>query len=515
MPTEERRPPEKEMPAAKAALTALGACAAVTLVALPAASVLDHANIVMAYLLAVALAAMRLGRTAGVLAAVASVLLFDFFFVEPRLSFAVQDAQYLITFAVMLAVASIIATLTARLRGEARLAAAREARTRALYQLAHEISGALDASQVQARVAAFLRSEFDVDAELLVPGTDGELGPVSAGPKRSPAELAVGKRVLESGQPMSFVEPGAGVVALAVPLQAPLRRRGVLVVRARDRDIAVSEGQRPLLDAVAALASTAIERVHFAEVARQTQVAMEAERLRASVLSAVSHDLRTPLTVIVGQADTLARSGNLSPQELGRAAAELRDQAERLSRMVEDLLDMARLRSGRVQLLKAWQPLDEVIGSSVRAVEAGYPGLTIQIELPEDLPLLELDGVLIERVLVNLLENAVKHGGTGPIAIRATRQNASVEISVDDEGPGLPGGDVDRLFEMFERGSTEKTSIGAGMGLAICKAIVDAHGGTIRAVNRDGGGAHFTVALPVTPPPAELQAALADAELPR
>ncbi len=183
--------------AARATLIALAACAAVTLIALPVASALDHANIVMVYLLATALVAMRFGRTAGVVAACASVLLFDFFFVAPRFSFAVEDAQYLITFVVMLVVALLIAALTARLRGEAETAVAREARARALYQLAHEISGAFDVARIQSLVAAFLKAEFGVEAELLLPGPDGELGSIAEGSRQPPADLAVARRVLD------------------------------------------------------------------------------------------------------------------------------------------------------------------------------------------------------------------------------------------------------------------------------------------------------------------------------
>ena len=508
MATRPRIPAARTGGAAKATLIALTACAAVTLMALPVASALDHANIVMVYLLATALIAMRFGRTAGVVAACASVLLFDFFFVAPRFSFAVEDAQYLITFVVMLVVALLIATLTARLRGEAEMADAREARTRALYRLAHEISGAFDASRIQSLVAVFLKAEFGVEAELLLPGPSGELGSIAEGSRRPPGDLAVAKRVLETGEPMPFFESEIGAMALALPLNAPIRRRGVLVVRSRERDSVVTASQRPLLDAVAALASTAIERVHFVEVAGQAQVEIESERLRTSVLSAVSHDLRTPLTVVVGLADTLARGESSLPPETSRAAVELREQAIRLSRMVENLLDMARLRAGRVKLLKAWQPLEEVVGSSVSAVEANFPGVTISIELAADLPLLEFDGVLIERVLVNLLENAVKHAGGRAIAVRACRTDRGVEIAVEDSGPGLPPGGVDRLFDMFERGSPEAPTVGTGMGLAICRAIVEAHGGAMRAANREGGGARFAIVLPAAAPPEALQETL-------
>jgi len=491
----------------KAILAALGVCAGVTLIAIPIGSALDHPNIVMIYLLAVSLIAMWLGRIPAVVAAFASVLLFDFFFVEPRFSFAVRDAQYLITFVVMLVVALIIAALTARLRWEAQRAATREARVRALYGLAHDITGALDVLKVEALVSAFLKTEFGVEAELLVTRPSGELGGTS-GPPRLVADLSIAKRVLERGDALPFVDSGSGATSLALPLNAPLRRRGVLVVRSRERDVFVPKNQRPLLDAVAALASVAVERIHFAEVARDTQVQMESERLRTSVLSAVSHDLRTPLTVVVGLADTLARGGTSLPAELVATAGDLREQAMRLSRMVENLLDMARLRSGRVTLLKAWQPLEEVVGSSVRAVEANFPGRSIAIDLPLDLPLLEFDAVLIERVLINMLENAIKHAPGSPIEIHGARRDGVVDIAVEDRGPGVPSVDVDGLFDMFERGEAEGRSTGTGLGLAICRTIVEAHGGSIRAFNREGGGASFVITLPVVTPPAELETAL-------
>jgi two-component system, OmpR family, sensor histidine kinase KdpD len=491
----------------KAVLIGLGACALVTLAALPVAHALDHANIVMMYLLAVVLAAVWFGRTASLVAAFASVLSFDFFFVEPRFSFAVEDAQYLITFVVMLVVALIIAALTTRLRLAAERSAEREARTASLYRLARDISGALDARTVESLVAGFLDSVYGVDAEVLLIGSTGDLVGVSEAVNPR-TDLAVSKRVLELGQALPFVQPETGAIALAMPLDAPVRRRGVLIVRARDdRDAVVPKSQRPLLDAVAALTSTAAERIHFAEVARETQVQMESERLRSSVLSAVSHDLRTPLTVMVGFADALARASKDAGPEITRPATELHDQALRLSRMVENLLEMARLRSGRVAPRKAWQPLEEVVGSSVRAVESAFPDASIAIDLPADLPLLDIDGVLIERVLVNLLENALKHAPGSAVEVRARRRDGSVDLAVLDRGPGLPGTDSDRLFDVFARGRAEDRVIGTGIGLAICKAIVEAHGGSIAAENRRDGGACFTVTLPADAPPIDLVSA--------
>lgn len=493
---------------ARSVVAAAIVCAAVTLLAWPLAASLDHANIVMVYLLAVVGVALRFGRLAGITSAFLGVLSFDYFFVEPRFSFAVQDVQYLITFAVMLVVALLIATQTARLRAEADQAALREARTRALYRLAQEISGAFETTQIRDRVAAFLAGEFGVETTMLLLEPDGHLAPVGAAQAGEPSPAKVAEQVIASGHPAPFIDANTSAVALVLPLAAPFQRRGVLVAWTRRRDYVVTNVQRPLLDAVAALATTAIERVHYVEVARQVQVDMESERLRSVVLSAVSHDLRTPLTVVVGLADTLNQPGSDLEPGQARIAAALRDEAMRMSRLVENLLDMARLRSGRVQLRKAWQPLEEVVGSAVGAVEASFPGRKIAIALDADLPPLEFDGTLVERVLVNLLENAIKYGGPGPIAIHGMRRGAEVEIQVNDTGSGFPAGDNDRLFEMFERGSAEPAASGTGLGLAICKAIVEAHGGSITATNRTDGGASVVVRLPATDPPASLEASL-------
>ena len=486
---------------------ALLACLAITLVALPVADTLDHANVVLVYLLGVALVAMRLGRRPAIVAAVASVLLFDFFFVEPRFSFAVQDAQFLITFGVMLTVALIVGTLTARLRGEADRALRGEQQMHALYDLARTLSGAHDIAQLVPALSEFLRSELGVDTILLLPDADDRLHPVAVEDGAPAPDLAVAQRVRERVDALPYVDHDSSAAALAVPLQAPLRTRGVLVVCTRERDVAVASANRPLLDAVAALVASVVERMHFVAVAHEAQVEVETERLRSSVLSAVSHDLRTPLTVLVGLADTLAQSTPPLPAAQGQLAGDIRDEALRMNRVVENLLDMARLQSGRVTLHKAWQPLEEVVGASVAAVEARLAGRHIAIELAPDLPPLDFDAVLIERVLVNLFDNALKHASRGNVFVRARRRGAWVDVTVEDAGPGLPPGSEERIFAVFEQAQREGSTIGAGIGLAICRAIVTAHGGTISAANRPQGGAVFTMSLPAGTPPDQVLAA--------
>jgi two-component system, OmpR family, sensor histidine kinase KdpD len=233
-------------------------------------------------------------------------------------------------------------------------------------------------------------------------------------------------------------------------------------------------------------------------------VHIESERLRNSLLSAISHDLRTPLSGLVGMADALEASGPELPERQREIAATMRQSALRMGALVNNLLDMARLEAGAVQLNRQWQPLEEVVGSALTACQDALKEHPIDVRLAENLPLLHIDAVLIERVLVNLLENAAKYTPVGsPIVLRAEQASGRITICLDDRGPGLPPGREEALFQKFERGTRESALPGVGLGLAICRAIVQAHGGRIHAQNRDGGGARFVVTLPTGTPPSD------------
>jgi two-component system sensor histidine kinase KdpD len=463
-------------------LLALLACMAATLGALPLAGMIDATNIAMIYLLVVALVAARLGSGPAGLSAFVSVAAFDFFFVPPRFSWSVESAQYLITFAVMLVVGLVIGGLTARLRAKAEEAVRREQDTQALYEMARELSGVLTTEQVVEVVGGFVAAHAGATARLHLPPLD-----------RLSAEVRV---VHESGAAIEL--SGA---TLLLPLKAPMRTRGVLQIDAGADLGTLAAGQRPLLEAVASLAAIAIERIHYVEVAQDATVKMESERLRAALLSAVSHDLRTPLTVLVGMADSLALAQPPLPEVHRAAASALRDQALRMAGLVDNLLQMARLQLGKATVRKEWQPLEEVVGASLQALAEPLNTRRVEVALEPDLPLLELDAVLIERVFCNLLENAAKYAPDGAIGISARRATSCVEISVCDRGPGIPAGDEEAVFNLFERGAQEGAGSGIGLGLAICRAIVEAHGGSIRAENREGGGACFAFSLPLGQPP--------------
>lgn len=474
----------------------------VTLVMTPLREALDPANIVMVFLLAVFFTAVKLGRGPALLSAFLAVAAFDFFFVPPRLTFAVADAQYLVTFVVMLIVALITGQLTAGLRFQVTVAQSREQRTKALYEMARELSAALTDQQIAEIAQRFVAHGFNARATLLLRNAAEELAPV-AGTAEWVADISVAQWVLDHGQPAGLsTDMQSSAPMLYVPLRAPMRIRGVLTLQPLDLPWLPTGEQRLLLDTSATLIAIAIERVHYIAVAQKALLHMESERLRNSLLSALSHDLRTPLTALAGLAESLTLAGPSLPPAQAEIAQAIREEALRTNALVNNLLDMARLETGSVTLRREWQPLEEVIGVALQARASVLAQHAVRVDLPADLPLLELDAVLMERVFCNLLENAAKYTPEGSrIEISARRDGDRVEIVVADNGPGLPAGKEEALFEKFARGHEESAVSGVGLGLAIVRAIVEVHKGTVRAENRAEGGARFVVSLPVGEPP--------------
>jgi two-component system sensor histidine kinase KdpD len=481
------------------------ACIAVSLATLPLANHFDRSNIVAIFILTVALVGVRLGRGPAALAALLSVCAFDFFFVPPRFSFAVSDVQYLLTFFVMLAVGLIAGQLTAGLRFQARVASHREERAGSLYEIARDLSGAMQIGQVVKISAASVERTFRADATLLLPGQGGRLTPKQVGESTSLAiDIGIAQWAFDNGQPAGFgtdTLPGSDI--LYVPLRAPAESRGVLAIKAQNRRLLRIPEQRRLLDTFAALIAIALERVHYVEIAQEALVSMESERLRNSLLAALSHDLRTPLTVLVGLSDVLTLSAPaLSAQQLETATA-IKEEAHRMSALVTNLLEMARIESGAVKLDLEWQPFEEVVGTAVNATRQMLKEHTLTVRIPRDLPLIRFDAVLIERVLVNLLENAAKYTPHGSlVSLSAEVIGDSLNVAVADNGPGLPVGREEAVFQKFTRGERESATPGVGLGLAICRAIIGAHHGNISAANRSSGGAAFTFTLPLGTPPA-------------
>jgi two-component system sensor histidine kinase KdpD len=476
------------------------------LAATPTIAYLDLANIAMLFLLVVLLVAVRFGRGPSVTATCVSVACFDFFFVPPRFTFAISDLQYLVTFGVMLAVGLITGHLTAGLRFQAHVAARRESRTRALYEFARALSGVLQTEQIQEATRDAIGRTFNARTVLLLPDADGRVCPApdAGGAPIAALDAGIAQWAFDHGASAGMgTDTLPGTPVFYMPLVAPMRTRGVLAIEATAPHWLLAPEQRQQLDTFAALAAIALERVHYIEVAQDALVRIESERLRNSLLAALSHDLRTPLTSLMAQAESLARSAPpLAPAQRGMADA-LREEMVRMSMLVTNLLDMARIESGDVKLKLQWQPIEEVIGSALAASRAALADHAVQTHVPADLPLVQYDAVLIERVLCNLLENAGKYTPPGStIAISAALHGMWLDIAVTDDGPGLPPGQEEAVFEKFTRGERESAKPGVGLGLAICRAIVGAHGGTIRAADRPEGGAAFVFTLPLGTPPA-------------
>jgi len=481
-------------------LAALLACLLTTGVVSLLTPFFDLSNVVMLYLLAVVLVAVRFGRGPGVLASFVAVATFDFFFVPPRMSFSVSDTQYLLTFAIMFAVALIISQLAARLRFEANIATYRERRTRALYDLGRELAGALTANQIIDTAVSRLQPLFNASIVLFTPNSNEELR--AENDSNAQADLGVAQWVYDKQQAAGLgTQTLPANTMLYLPLKAPMRNRGVLAVLPEQLDQVFMPEQQRLLETCAAQIALALERVHYVEVAQDAIVAMESERLRNSVLSVISHDLRTPLTTLVGLSSILAE-GQVDTAKQAVIAQSIQEESLRMNHLVTNLLDMAKLQSG-VKLNKEWQLLDEVVGSAVRHCERSLQHHQLSIKLPDNLPVLEYDAVLIERVLVNLLENAAKYTPEGShITLSARSEGAQLRVCVEDDGPGLPPALEGRLFDKFTRGNSESTTPGVGLGLAICRSIVEAHNGSIQAANHPPHGAQFSFTLPVKPMPA-------------
>ncbi len=461
------------------------------------------ANLIMIYLIAVIGVAIRCGRGPSVFASVLSVAAFDFFFVPPYYSFAVSDIQYLLTFGVMLVVALVISNLAVRLHQQAELARYRERRTGVLYAMSRDLATHRGTEMLAQLAAKHLRDVFDAhvaiflaDAEKRVQLQRGELLFFELNPKESGVAQWVYDHHERAGLGTDTL-PGAS--ALYLPLVASSGAIGVVAVRPKDPVLLLDPEQLHLLESLVNQVALAIERTRLSDEAQQAHVAAEAERMRSTILSSVSHDLRTPLATISGAASSLAEDR----EELNAAARRdlarsIYREADRLDRLLKNLLDMMQLEAGAVRLNKAWHSLDEIIGATLARLEGRLDGHAVSTAFPTDLPLVVVDGVLLEQVVINLVENAVKY--TPPrsaIDLSASVGDREVVVKVADRGPGIPSGEESRIFDKFYRGKSAREG-GVGLGLTICRGIVQAHGGRIWVENRPGGGALFQFTIPLS-----------------
>lgn len=472
---------------------------------------LAPSNLVMIFLLNVVWVAARLGRGPSILASILGVAVFDFFFVPPLMTLAVGDSEYLITFGVMLGVALLISTLTVRLKEQAQTHRRREQRTAALYHMSQELARSGSLPEVVGSVERHFGDVFQSEVWVLLPDAEGRLahapGVTSAFPL-DPKEQAVAEWVHAHGRMAGLGTATLGAArALYVPLTTGRGTVGVVGLFPAGGGNALRTENLDFLEGFASQTAVVIERALLADEARQARLRIEAERLRSLLLSSVSHDLRTPLSAITGAASSLLEGEKALPDDTRRELTQsIVDESGRLNRLVGNLLTMTRIESGAVRVRKEWQPLEEVVGAALNHVEKALRRHPVTIRIPEDLPLVPIDGVLVEQVLVNLLENAIRYTPEdASIDITAEADEGGVVVEVADRGPGLPDGDEARVFEKFYRGPRARDRRGVGLGLPICRGILEAHGGRIRAGNRPGGGAFFEFFLPSEGSPPEVE----------
>jgi len=460
------------------------------------------ALILPVYLAAVTFIAHHWGQRLAVLASVLSALLFNFLLETPRFSGAATHWPNLLFFLAMLLAAQTVVGLLHRLRRQAREVHRREVHTASLYLLGRALARSRSSEEVADTAAEHLRRVFKVEASLLLPQAESWriLPPPPQGIKLPPpaellARLEVGER---PGDPL---EPLICGQAYCLALTGTDRSEGVLRVLPRE-----TAGLPPdtweLLKAFAVQIALALERLRWLEEARKAQVESETERMRSTLLGAIGHDLRTPLAAIHGAAGSLLLPGYLTDSARRDLLTMIQEESERLAHLLGNILDLTRLESGAFQVQKEWQPLEEVVGSALGQLEKRQGVLPVRVDLPEALPLAPLDAVLIEQVLVNLLTNAQRHAPGRDMDLRAWEEPGWVHLEVADRGPGIPAGFQDRIFEKFFRLPAAGEG-GVGLGLAICRAIVQAHGGRIHVEDRPGGGSSFQLALPLDGVPPE------------
>ena len=460
-------------------------------------------NLVMLYLLGVLIVSLSAGRGPSILASILSVAAFDYCFVEPRWTFAVADTQYLFTFAVMLGTALIISTLMDRARTRAAASRQREQHTAALYALSRELATAQSLNNIVQMAVQHLGSAFGAKVTVYLPGPGSQLA-LFGELQTSERDQSVARWAFDHTQKAGLgtaTLPGADYLNL--PLAAGGKVVGVLAVKPDRPDRFGDPEQVHLLEAFAGQVAGAVERLRLSREAEQIKVEVETERLRNSLLSAVSHDLRTPLAAIAGASSTLIESDSkLDPATRRELLQTIFDESESLNRLVGNLLDATRLESGALKLNSEWQSLEELLGVVIERLGHRLESHKVIVNLPPDFPLVKADGVLLQQVLLNLLENAAKFSPSGsPIEVSASSSDKKVLVEVADHGPGLPLGEEDRIFDKFHRAVRERGRTGTGLGLTVCKGIVQLHGGRIWAENRPEGGAVFRFTLPLESPP--------------
>jgi len=458
-------------------------------------------HIIMLYLLPVLLSAVWWGQGPSYMAALCSMLAFDFFFIPPIFTFAVSDLRYLWSLPIFLLVAFITGGQTEKLRVEAMLARQREKSTRALYAFSREIAAVVDVNIIVRNLLDQSWQTLERPVAVFLPQKNGKLilageaGTMQTGIDTS--ELAVAIWTYEHSEIAGrCTETLPGAMYMYLPLTTSGHTVGVLGIHIQEKMLTPVE--RRLIEAWAGLAAIAVERVNLAEQARQASLLVESDQLRTALFNSISHELRTPLASIIGAISSLLDTeGIYSGEDKTELLETVKEGADRMDRLVANLLDTARLESGMMKLKTDWCDMEDITGIALRRVSECIKHRPLSIHIPEQLPLVKADCVLLEQVLVNLLDNACKYSAKGSeISITARKDEAVVQVSVADRGAGIPTENLSQIFDKFYRVQQPKSVSGTGLGLSICKGIIEAHGGYIHAENRPGGGTVITFAIP-------------------
>ncbi len=474
-----------------------------TLVDWPFRAALTPSNILLIYLLGVFFVALRFGLSPSILASLTSAAAFAFFFAPPIFSFAIADQENLVGLMVMLVVGAVTSNLAENIRHQARVAEQGEQRASALYRLSKELAEARWEKEIIEIGVRHIHAEFGGRNAFLFPDHAG----LACYPVELPLDifllntnLAVARWVFHHGQLAgNSTDTFPGEAAIYLPLNGSSGTLGVLALELINSQKIFLPEQRQLLDTYVYQIVHTLERANSAELAKNATLKMQAETLRNSLLSSISHDLRNPLATIVGAACTLEMDEErLDKSSRKKLIAVISEEAQRMSDLTIKILEMARLEAGEVVLNRQWYAPEEIVGSALRRLDKSLKTRPVNILMADNLALIHVDAVLLQQVLVNLLDNADKYSSVGlPIDISVEATPIVLSIAVADRGPGIPTGLLQKIFDKFFRVNEESAQSGVGLGLSICRAIVEAHDGEIKATNRSGGGAVFQLYLPL------------------
>jgi two-component system sensor histidine kinase KdpD len=462
-------------------------------------SYFESVDLVMVYILGVVITASRTSTWPALFATLLSIAAFDFFFVPPYYTFVVNDIRHFVTFIVMFIISVVISRLTLRVRQQAEAARTRERKTAALYHLSRDLVRERGTERLSELAVKHISEVFDSHVVILVPDEQNRLAVSVSGPATftpDQQELSVAQWVYEHRQPAGLsTDTLPGAKALYLPLIASGGPVGVVGIEPRTSGETFEPEQLHYLEAFANQAAIALERSFLAKATQSALLQAETESLRNTLLSSISHDLRTPLSAITGAATTLLQNDiALDRQNRLELLQTIQEEADHLNRIMKNVLDMTRLESGAITVNKEWQPLEEIVGAVLNRLGERLNDHPVKVSLQGNLPLIPFDSLLLEQVFMNLFDNAIKYSPKGtPLELSASESFYTVTVELADRGPGIPPGEEERIFEKFVRG--RGAGGGVGLGLAICRTIIAAHGGKIWAENREGGGAVFRFTL--------------------